>query len=310
MSCVTTQRCVVGFLLALCASSSTALMAWGIIELPSVQPEISAPGAGFLWRHWDPSAWLREPMLWIGFVLLGAALWGQWILVQKHRRVTDLSWPWRALLVALACRAAVSVVQSLSEPDQLLFAAQVSQSGIAVFLFLGLMAERLDVAWGQARVVLAAGVLLALAALWCHTSGQLWGRADARALLLLQLLPVLIALAGALGLPGRAFGRHETAAMCIAYALTMVATWLPALHVDPVPAWLDQWVQTVPMWSMMVLALHLILLIIRAVQTPARSRPQERADRRRCDQMSTSRFTSNALELVEALPTSNRRNRS
>ena len=310
MSCVTTQRCVVAFLLALCASSSTALMAWGVIELPLVEPGIASPGAGLLWHHWDPSAWLFEPMLWMGGVLLGVALWGQWILVQRHRRVTDLSWPWRALLVALACRAVVSVLQSLSEPDQLLFAAQVSQSGIAAFLFLGLMAERLDVAWGQARTVLAAGILLALAALWCHGSGQLSGRADARALLLLQLLPVLIAPAGVLGLPARAFGRHETAAMCIAYALTLVATWLPALHIDPVPTWLNQWVQTVPMWSIIVLTLLLILPIIRALQTNARPSLQARAERRCCDQMSASRFTSNALELVEALPTTNRRNRS
>ena len=116
--------------------------------------------------------------------------------------------------------------------------------------------------------------------------------------------------AGALRLPSLAFGRRDSVAMCIAYACTLIATWLPAVRLDPVPSWIEQLVQMLPLWSLAVLALLLMLPIVRALQTQARRTSQERAGRRRCDQMTASRFAPNALELVEALPTTNRRSRS
>ena len=285
-------------------------MAWGVIEFASVDAGLPSVNPAGLYGDSGLGPWFAEPLLWIGGVLLALSLWGQWILVQKHRRITDLSWPWRALLLALACRAAISVLQALTGPTHLLFVAQLSQSAIAVFLFLGLMAARVDVAYGHARAVLAGSGLIALATLWCLVSGYLWGHADARGLLLLQMLPLLMVPAGALGLPARAFSRRDSAAMCIAYAWTMMATWLPAFRLDPVPVWLEQLVQRLPLWSLAVFALLLALPIVRALQTEARRTSHERAGRRRCDQMLTSGFAPNALELVEALPATNRRNTS
>jgi hypothetical protein len=114
-------------------------------------------------------------------------------------------------------------------------AAQLSQAGLGVVLCWGLMAERFKTQCNVWVGCLICFGLLAVAVLWYllvpgPTTATHGG--DARAFLLLQLLPAVLVAAGVLSLPERGLSRGESLLLIVAY----LTTWLPVLsHHVPLP---------------------------------------------------------------------------
>ncbi|XVJ71231.1 MAG: hypothetical protein HEQ39_17720 [Rhizobacter sp.] len=153
-----------------------------------------------------------------------------------QRRVCDVAWPWRLLVLMAAARACLWVAQSgdmaNDSPLAIQFATQLCQAGLGVVLCWGLVAERFKPhsnMWVACSVCIA---LLVLAALWFFlvTGATTATRSgDARAFVLLQLMPVVLLAGGVLSLPERGLGRRESLILIAAYMVTWLSSWLPAL---------------------------------------------------------------------------------
>lgn len=253
--------------------------------------------------------WLAEPLLWAGVGLLGLALWGQWVFAQGRRRATDLSWPWRALLMASSCHAVWWVLQTLTLIEHTAWSKQLSQACVGVFLFLGLMAECVDARWGQARAVIAGFGIVALGALWCLYSEHGSGVFDARVFMLLQILPLLLIPAGAFGSSNPWICRGECLFMCVVYALTLATNWLPVAL--PAQMVAQGGTRSVALWfalpwgTLAALCLLLLMPIGRALQSQSDRELADNAGRKKGVQPSSlPRFT------LEAMPVPNRRSSS
>lgn len=305
------QRCIVALLLALWSACAAALMAWGAVELPIHNALLSvfAPKNHIEGTPQDLGMWLTEPLVWAGVGLLGLTLWGQWVFAQGRRRATDLSWPWRALLMASSCHAVWWVLQTLTLIEHTAWSKQFSQAGMGVFLFLGVMAEGVDARWGQTRAVLAGFGAIALGALWCLFGGHGSGVFDARVLLLLQILPLLLIPAGVFGSSNPWTCRGECLFMCAVYAFTLATNWLPlALPTEILAQGSTRgnalWF-ALPWGTLAALCLLSLMPIGRALQSqPARALADHAVRPKGVQPSPLSRFA------LEALPISNRRSSS
>jgi hypothetical protein len=305
------QRCIVALLLAFWSACAAALMAWGTIELPhnSVFLSVFTLRLHVGGSPQDLGTWLAEPLIWAGIGLLGLALWGQRVFAHGRRRATDLSWPWRALLMASSCHAAWWVLQTLTLIEHTVWSKQLSQASVGVFLFLGVMAEGVDARWGQARAVLAGFGVVALGALACLFGEHGPGMFDARVLLLLQILPLLLIPAGAFGLSNPWLCRGECLFMCVVYSLTLATNWLPMVLSAQMAAQggtgSDALWFALPWGTLAALCLLLLMPIGRALQSRSGRGPGDVAVRQNSVQPSSlPRFA------LEAPPIPNRRSSS
>ncbi len=203
------------------------------------------------------------PLFW-SVALLGLSAWGVGTSAYGRRRASDISWPWRVLLMVLAGRVLCWLVQGVLSWWQLPLLVQVSQTSVGVFLFLGLMADRVDTRWGQPVVVLTGGVLVVLATLWYLFTNYFWQQADARALLMLQILPLLLLPSGLLNLPVRLLRNREIRFMVLAYALTLIASWSLLPATGSALRWVDALYQALPWGSLLALCLLLLSPVVRA----------------------------------------------
>jgi hypothetical protein len=227
------QRCTAAMAIALSLGLAAALLAWGPLHWGMTAG--SAGTASPLSLEWAWQRWWLMPQLWVTAVLMVLALWVQGLFARCQRRAGDVAWPWRLLVLMAAVRAGWWVVQSSVAGNDALttiqFTAQLSQAALAAALCWGLMAERFKARPGV-WVALGVGVgLLGLVALWrclVPNAAALPG-GDARAVLFLQLMPVVLVAAGILGVDGRGLGRRESLTMIAAYMTTWLTTWLPSL---------------------------------------------------------------------------------
>jgi hypothetical protein len=219
--------------LAFSVGLAAAMLAWGPLNwsttaLHAGSSSLGIPG--WQWAHWG-----RAPQVGVAALLIALALWAQFLFARCQRRVCDVAWPWRLMVLIAAVRACLWVAQSVEVSNELLaviqFAAQLCQASLGVFLCWGLMAERFNL---QCKVWVACSVgvgLLGFATIWCllvpgGRTDLLGG--DARALVLLQLMPVVLVVAGALSLSNRGLSRRESMLLIAAYLVTWFTTWLPA----------------------------------------------------------------------------------
>jgi hypothetical protein len=227
--------------LAFSLGLAAALLAWGPVGWNTGAAPAAASSADALGWVW--TRWWSAPQIWAAALLIALAVWVQFLFARCQRRVCDVAWPWRLLVLMAAVRACLWVGQSGAMANGSLtavqFSAQFSQAGLGVVLCWGLMAERFKT---QCNVWLACLVcvgLLAVATLWCllvpgATTPTRDG--DARAFLLLQLMPVVLVVAGILRLPERGLSRGESMCLVAAYLATWLTTWLPVLsHVLAFP---------------------------------------------------------------------------
>jgi hypothetical protein len=268
------QRCTAAMAIALSLGLAAALLAWGPLHWG-----MAAGSAGIvssLSLEWASQRWWLTPQLWVAAVLMVLALWVQVLFARCQRRAGDVTWPWRLLVLMAALRAGWWVVQSSVAGNDALttvqFTAQLSQAALAAALCWGLMAERFKARPGV-WVALGVGVgLLGLVAFWCclvpHATALPGG--DARAVLFLQLMPVVLAAAGILGLlPGRGLSRGESLTMIAAYMTTWFTTWWPSIsHFfgGAEAAWLMMVLPWVSFCALCLLALIPVCNVLRAQQ--------------------------------------------
>ncbi len=227
--------------LALSLGLAAALLAWGPVDWSVTAAPTAASAAdepGWAWARW----W-SAPQVWVAALLFALALWVQFLFARCQRRVCDVAWPWRLLVMLAAVRACLWVAQSGEMTGGALaaiqFAAQLVQAGLGLVLCWGLMAERFKTQCNVWMGCLICFGLLAVAVLWCllvpgPTTATHGG--DARPFLLLQLLPAVLVAAGVLSLPERGLSRGESLLLIVAYLSTWLTTWLPFLsHHVPLP---------------------------------------------------------------------------
>lgn len=265
------HRCALAILLALSLGLAAALWGWGSIGLPQV--------AVF---HEGVPVLLQAP-LWAAAALAALAAWIQFLLARGQRRVCDVTWPWRLFLALIVLRASFWVVQNSATNETHLIAiqlgTQLTQAGLGMLLCWGWLAERFS-AFRPAKVAWpVCATLLAVAVWWYGVPAVHGGPAsgDARVILLLQLLPLVVLLAGVLRLPGRLLACGESLWMATAYALTWLITWWPVM--DSTAAALT--IVASP-WLLFSLLCFMVLILmnssLRTQQNPSRAGP--RLDRR------------------------------
>ena len=227
--------------LAFSLGLAAALLAWGPIDWSATAAPAAASFSDEL--RWAWARWWLAPQVWVAALLFALAIWVQFLFASCQRRVCDVAWPWRLLVMLAAVRACLWVAQSGEMTSGTLaalqFVAHLSQAGLGVVLCWGLMAERFKTQCNVWVACLTCFGLLAVAVLWCllvpgPTTATHGG--DARAFLLLQLLPAVLVAAGVLSLPERGLSRGESLLLIVAYLTTWLTTWLPVLsHHVPLP---------------------------------------------------------------------------
>lgn len=290
------HRCTLVMLLALSLGLVAALWGWGPIGLPKAA--VFQEGAPLFFQ---------APM---GAVvaLTALAVWVQFLLARGQRRVCDVTWPWRILLVFIALRASLWAAQNSATTDAHLTAIalgiQLSQAGLAVLLCWGWLAERFSAFRSVQVALLACATSLAVAVLWWYfipSSNATSPSGDVRIILLLQLQPLAILLAGVLRLPGRLLGRSESMWMAAAYLLTWLMTWWPAVTTAQAALPLG----SLP-WLLFSLLCFMVFILmnsgLRIQRNPARA--GVRSDRRGTAPAWLTHFR------FDALATSNRRSNS
>jgi hypothetical protein len=133
--------------------------------------------------------------------LLGAGLWGL-LALRRCGWPAALTRPWVLCCISAMLMALASALYHVHPEDPDFIVSNIAAAGIFMYLLAGFLAERVHAVFGSWRVcLLVLGVVLAAGA---FTAWGLRheGRVDLRALLLMQMLPVLLIPAGALSLPG------------------------------------------------------------------------------------------------------------
>ena len=95
-------------------------------------------------------------------------------------------------------------------------------------LSTGLMAERLDARWGSSGACAVAALILGSIGIWAEYAQWFGTTADVRPLLLLQGVPLLLILAGALRLPQARPRRSGWVAVLTLYACSRLLEWADA----------------------------------------------------------------------------------
>lgn len=204
------QRCVMVLMWAMAAALAVGLLAWGPVPLTArehvyadLRPLLGIPhGANVL----------------ASLPLLCVALWGASAL--RHGAwPLPVARPLRLFFVVSACASVVAALYHLAPDHSGYVMAHMLMAAGFMLLLGGFLAERVDPRFGS-RAACAAALLLPLAAgAWCGLSALTTGTPDLRGLLLLQVLPVLLVPAGALGLSGSVTRTRDWMAMLGLYAL-------------------------------------------------------------------------------------------
>lgn len=297
MSPVLHRRCIVALLVALWSACAVALMAWGAVEIPSnaVILNLQGPINGYTGLN----SLVTEPLVWAGLGIIALAAWGLWLFSHRQRRVTDMSWPWRLLLITSAGQAAWWVLQTFMVIEYHGWYKHVSQAILGILLFLGVMSERVDVRWGRASMVYACcGLMLTYGFGWALSEKQI-GEMDLRILLLLQILPLLLVPAGALShrYDDDSMGCSECTFMCVVYVVTITATWIPDLWLSEFPTGntsLEALWYAMPWIELIALCLLMLIPVGRALQKTANC---QAIDRRKTPQLAVSGFALNSLPI-------------
>lgn len=214
------HRCTLALLLAFSLGLAAAVWGWGPIGLSPVL--VLQQGAPLF----------AQASFVAAIALTGLVVWAQWVLARGQRRVSDVSWPWRLVLALIAVRAGLGAAQySASNEVHLMsiqVATQLSHAALAVLLCWGWLAERFSACRPLQVALPLCATLLAVAWLWWYFVPAASGdatRGDARLILLLQLLPLVVLLAGVLHLPGRLLACGESMWLAAAYGLIWWCTW-------------------------------------------------------------------------------------
>ncbi|AKJ31443.1 hypothetical protein [Caldimonas brevitalea] len=255
MNPVLTKRCAVALLAAMTLALVVGLLAYGPILGPSLRPLPAPPAAAHSALH-----------LLAALNLLAAGLWGC-AYVPLPRDGGPPVQAWRCWFVSIALAGAAAFYAGLDRAHWPLFLLQAASGVAHAMLLCTFLAERLSPRWDSAWVLLAA-LSLSIGAVSHWTVGELTlGAGDQRALLLLQLLPLLLIPSGALRLEGRYTHRNDWTVVLTLYALGLLAQ---ASHARLAP-WLGPLAG--PTLQLLLLASAAAWLAQRAATSAPRSAP-------------------------------------
>jgi hypothetical protein len=217
------HHCSFALLLAMTLATLSGLLAWGPITLP-IETEGFSP--------WDrlPEANLFKVIT--GLPLLAAALWSR-----HQMRLAD--WPGQLrrsgemFTACTALSAAASMLHFLGPSVARMAILHLCIASAATMLVLMLLTERVDTRFGERTTIGASLGIVLLSVLWWIASPARESAGDARLLLLLEGLPLLLVPAGVFSLPGLVIGRRDGFMMlglCLMAALVILFDgWIAGL---------------------------------------------------------------------------------
>lgn len=204
------RRCTLVLLAAMALALAIGLLAWGPIPL-----------AADALRHADTRAWLGLPqglnvLACLPQCLVGA--WG-WHVTRRAAWPDAVRRPWAAFHLFTLVAGLAGALYHLQPGRLAWIGAHTAASAAFAWLALGALAERVDGRLGGRlpMAVVAIGVLLA------GIVPALTDGADLRGLLLIEVLPVLLLPAGAVGLRGAHTRPADWLLMLAGYGLAKLA---------------------------------------------------------------------------------------
>jgi hypothetical protein len=188
------RRSVLMLFAAMAVALAAGLLAWGPVMLaPDAQRYAHTRGLVSVANFMSMLA---------GLAMLLASLWA-WRAVRRSRWTPSVQRPWSCFFACASLSGAIGTVHALPVGNASpAFMHALAVGGFSLML-LGFLAERVDARFGSWQACLGAifAASVATGAWWIDASAQ--GEGDVRALLLLEILPLLLLPAGALDLRGR-----------------------------------------------------------------------------------------------------------
>lgn len=189
------------------------LLAWGPVEL-SADAHLYA----------DDRAWLGvtgAANIWVNAAMFAVGAWG-WHATRSSRWPPDLRTPWQLFQLCAMVSALAAALYHARPHDTLFVLTHVATASGFVMLTFGLLAERVHARFGSLTVCLTVLLGIALTGSAMLLAQAQGGSLDMRPLLILEVIPVLVIPAGALGLPGRSTGVFDWIVVLTLYALGKV----------------------------------------------------------------------------------------
>lgn len=217
------RRCALVLLASMALAAVMGLMAWGPIVL-SAQAH----------RYADNRVWLGiagAANVWVNLAMFVVGAWG-WRATRASRWPMELRIPWQLFQACAVVSAMLAALYHARPGDTLFVLAHVATASAFMMLTLGLLAERVHARFGSPALcilVLVGAALMGSALLLSSSRG---GALDMRPLLLLEILPVLVIPAGALGLPGRSTQASDWIVILTLYAMAKLLESVDALILE------------------------------------------------------------------------------
>jgi hypothetical protein len=204
------QACVLVLMAAMTTALVAGLLAWGPVPFRPAQHAAMPATASAT----------RQVMLALEALPLLLFCGVGWYALRRTEWPGHLARPWSWFFASMAASDTICCVGSPKLAMTACVMAHGVMSASFLFLALGLLAERVDARFGSVWACTAAAVAagFAMSAWWIGAVQD--GAGDLRALLLLELLPLLVVPAGALNLDGQHTSNSDWLLMLAVYALT------------------------------------------------------------------------------------------
>ena len=203
------RRCALVILTALTLATVVGLLAWGPVPLDASAHEYADQRRWFGLPH-AVNVLANLPLLLVG-------IWG-WRTTRASAWPAAVRRPWQAFHLCVAGGSLIAAAYHVAPNNAGFVLSQIALSAAFALLTFGMLAERVNPRFGSNAGQATVGVIVVAslgAVLFGAGSG---GSIDLRPFLLLQLLPVLLIPAGALGLPGAHTASSDWLLMLVAYA--------------------------------------------------------------------------------------------
>lgn len=204
------RRCALVMLASMTLAVTMGLMAWGPIELTADSH-----------RYADERVWLGLPgaaNVWVNAAMFAAGAWG-WHATRASRWPLELRTPWQLFHVCAMVAAGAAAMYHTRPQDTLFVLTHVATASGFVMLTFGLLAERVHSLFGSRSLCCVVLLGIALTGGGMLLAQARSGSLDMRPLLFLEIIPVLVIPAGALGLPGRSTAVFDWVVVLTLYAL-------------------------------------------------------------------------------------------
>lgn len=207
-------------LAALSLALAAGVLAWGAIPLEAAAHRYAgAVNAGPLG---DAANVLSN------LSILLAGLWG-WRATRRSPWPPEVRGPWTAFHGCVVVAALAAALYHAAPGHVGYLAAQITLTAAFLMLTFGALAERVSVRFGSTPGLRLAGALLVGTAGLVAVDLAVGSPVDLRPFVVLQVVPVLLLPAGALGLPGRCTRASDWMVMLAIYVAAQV------LHVADAP---------------------------------------------------------------------------